>query len=166
MIPLNFKKAPSFNRESVAGLETKLLIVGTITPPETGYFYCTKYNRIFGYLDQFLHMNLKSLKPNPSDPDFKKDRQVAEIKKTIRGKGVAFLDVIDTAVRKQKKLRRQGHQIRHARFQILQKNRRKRGRDRQQQSGPVRIRGHREKTRVEEQIGIHLSKKRHQNYLG
>lgn len=47
----------SFNKETTLNKDTKLVIVGTITPPNTKYFYCSYYNRIYGYIDEALQLS-------------------------------------------------------------------------------------------------------------
>jgi len=85
----------------VANSGTKLLIVGTITPPGAGYFYCSKYNRIFGYLDERFGTDLKSKKLEVADPGTR-EKGIDDIKRILRDKNIAFLDVMKEAIRKNK----------------------------------------------------------------
>lgn len=55
----------SFNSQHCVMAETKIIIVGTITPPKgtnCGYFYIAPRNNIYGYIDAARGTNLKELK--------------------------------------------------------------------------------------------------------
>ena len=82
--------------------QTKIVIVGTITPPAgAGYFYSSLRNKIYGYLDEcFLNTNLKELKKRLHSEPEKQNRIIEEIKKQLISKNIAFLDVIKFAIRK------------------------------------------------------------------
>jgi len=82
--------------------ETKLIIVGTITPPAgAGYFYSSPKNKIYGYLDEsFLDTNLKQLKAKLHSFPEKRNETISQIKQQLLNKKVAFLDVIKYAIRK------------------------------------------------------------------
>ena len=108
----------SFNDETTLSKETRLLIIGTLTPPKTNYFYCSCYNRIYGYIDEALkqlgksgEQTLKELKRGfqrvrnnvvkiklltKVEIKRKKDK----IKEILRQNGIAFYDVVDKAIRK------------------------------------------------------------------
>ena len=125
-------KASSWNEAPVPG-KTKLLIVGTITPPKTEYFYCSYPNRIYGYIDEAIQelikekpkefqnfedeskkpLLLKELKEGMSEYACEKrhiykqlapDREIVEkrakIKRYLNNYCIAFLDVMDKAIRK------------------------------------------------------------------
>ncbi len=101
------KLVPSFNKNDSITPNTKLLIVGTLTPPQgqnSGYFYTAPKNRIYGYIDAATNKtNLKELKGNLKDAPNKTDLKEAiieEIIKVLKENNIAFLDVIDKAVRK------------------------------------------------------------------
>lgn len=81
---------------------TKLIIVGTITPPAgAGYFYSSPFNKIYGYLDEcFLDTNLKTLKMKLHNEPENQSKIISEIKNILVSKNVAFLDVIKFAIRK------------------------------------------------------------------
>lgn len=110
--------AQSYNKHTTLSENTKLVIVGTLTPPNTAYFYCSFYNRIYGYIDEALErLNrsgehiLKELKRGLSKVDNKHakidllpqkeiDKRVELIKQILSKNGIAFLDVMDKAIRK------------------------------------------------------------------
>ena len=91
----------SCNSKNCVTDKTKLVIVGTITPPEgAGYFYTAPRNKIYGYIDQALgNTNLKVLKKellqNPKD-----DEIIGKIKSCLVENNIAFLDVIKSAIRR------------------------------------------------------------------
>lgn len=91
----------SCNSKNCVTDKTKLVIVGTITPPEgAGYFYTAPRNKIYGYIDQALgNTNLKELKKellqNPND-----DEIIGKIKLCLVENNIAFLDVIKSAIRR------------------------------------------------------------------
>lgn len=94
------------NRHSTLSPDTKLVIVGTITPPDTPYFYCSKYNRIYGYIDAAMGVeegdkqSLKSLKKKISED---KEATIKEIKRILQEKySIAFLDVMEAVTRRKK----------------------------------------------------------------
>ena len=106
--------AQSFNSETTLNEETKLIIVGTLTPPTAKYFYCSYLNRIYGYIDEALKElgrsgkePLKGLKVGLSeyknislltDKEEIKER-VDKIKEILSRNKIAFLDVMDRAIR-------------------------------------------------------------------
>ena len=96
----------SFNSQHCVMAETKIIIVGTITPPKGtngGYFYTAPRNNIYGYIDAARGTNLKELKNklNGSDlTDLQKTQIVGEIKDVLREQQIAFLDIMDKAIRK------------------------------------------------------------------
>jgi len=81
----------SCNKHNCVTPNTKLVIVGTITPPEgAGYFYTAPRNKIYGYLDQaFGDTNLKEKKKmllqNPHNKQI-----IQEIKNVLINKKIAF----------------------------------------------------------------------------
>lgn len=106
----------SFNQETTLNEETKLVIVGTITPPNTKYFYCSYYNFIYGYIDEALKLSgsensLKKLKYGLSKVDNRKIKiellspteiksRVDKIKSILKTNKIAFLDTMDKVIRK------------------------------------------------------------------
>jgi len=108
----------SFNDETTLSKETRLLIIGTLTPPNTKYFYCSYYNRIYGYIDEALKQlgksgekTLKELKRGfqsvqnkVADIDLLTDADIEsnkdKIKEILKQNGIAFYDVVDKAIRK------------------------------------------------------------------
>lgn len=91
----------SCNNNNCVTKNTKLIIVGTLTPPEgAGYFYTAPRNKIYGYIDQALgDTNLKEKKKqllqNPNN-----EKIIEDIKQQLIKKQIAFLDIIKYAVRK------------------------------------------------------------------
>ncbi|MBR2871644.1 MAG: hypothetical protein IKB98_09780 [Clostridia bacterium] len=87
----------SFNKEHCVSDKTKVIIVGTITPPKgCGYFYTSPYNCIYGYIDETRKTNLKELKRKlKTDPTIKSD-----IIKILKEERIAFLDIMKEAIRK------------------------------------------------------------------
>ena len=86
---------------------TRLLIVGTLTPPNADYFYCSKFNRIYGYIDEATKnkesfKSLKVLKKELNESLSKKTKQILikEIRDVLSKYGIAFLDVMEKAIRK------------------------------------------------------------------
>lgn len=100
----NYEKVESMNGKYNLLIDnTKLLIVGTITPPNgAGFYYTSKYNRIFGYIDQALGTQLKEKKImliNENNSDEKK-KIINEIVEELDEVGIAFIDVVKEAIRK------------------------------------------------------------------
>ena len=92
--------AQSINNNNCVTPRTKIIIVGTITPPDgNGYFYTSQRNRVYGYIDAAYNTNLKALKTqlhsltNPID-------FINKIKLTLISKQIAFLDVFESVIRK------------------------------------------------------------------
>ena len=115
----NTKKGECFNSDSTFNKDaTKLVVVGTITPPKTQYFYCSFYNRIYGYIDYALRClnrngerTLKELKRGLQEIHNKKaninspskreiENRVEEIKNILKKNNIAFLDVMGNVIRK------------------------------------------------------------------
>lgn len=96
----------SFNSQHCVMAETKIIIVGTITPPKgtnCGYFYTAPRNNIYGYIDAARGTNLKELKNKLNGSnliDLQKAQIVGEIKDVLREQQIAFLDIMDKAIRK------------------------------------------------------------------
>ena len=106
----------SFNKETTLNEETKLVIVGTITPPNTKYFYCSYYNRIYGYIDDALQLSgpedsLKMLKLGLSEVNNRRiaidllndteiKSRVEKIKSILKVNKIAFLDTMSRVIRK------------------------------------------------------------------
>ena len=105
----DYEDAESFNSETTLDDDTKLLIVGTLTPPDGKgkYFYSTTPNYIYGLIDEALEVpnnnndgvKLEELKRefNCDKSNNKKIRE--EIKKYLKKNKIAFLDVIKYAKR-------------------------------------------------------------------
>lgn len=104
VVEKNCKKVQSKNGKfNLLTDKTKLLIVGTITPPGGNDFYYTStHNKIFGYIDQALGTHLREKKimlRNDNIPDEKK-KIINEIVKELDEVGIAFIDVVKEAIRK------------------------------------------------------------------
>lgn len=114
------EKGQCFNSDSTFNKDTtKLVIVGTITPPNAKYFYCSFYNRIYGYIDEALRClnrngekTLKELKRGLQKIHNKKvnikplndtesDKRVEEIKNILKKNNIAFFDVMENVIRKE-----------------------------------------------------------------
>lgn len=92
----------SFNKNNCLTANTKLIVVGTITPPKgNGYFYTAPRNRIYGYIDTYFgNTELKDLKRKLSDEQFNSESVVDEVKSVFKNKEIAFLDVFEYVIRK------------------------------------------------------------------
>ena len=91
--------AKCYNEESTLSEDTKLVIVGTLTPPNTQYFYCSPSNRIYGYIDEAAK---KCGKFKKSLKDLKQNKDSVEtIKSILKEFKIAFLDVMGKAIRKE-----------------------------------------------------------------
>lgn len=101
-IDANQEFVRSFNASNCLTKDTKLVIVGTITPPKgNGYFYTAPRNRIYGYIDaHFGNTELKDLKSKLSNVNFNSVNVVDDIKKTLIQRKIAFLDVFEYVIRK------------------------------------------------------------------
>ena len=94
----DYKIRRSFNSESAIDNNTKLLIVGTLTPldEKCNYFYSSNRNRIYGYIDDALGTRLEELKQKLRKAMTKKEINSIkkEIKSVLKEKNIALLDVI------------------------------------------------------------------------
>lgn len=96
-----FEVVRSCNDNNCVQEDTKVIIVGTLTPPEgAGYFYTAPRNKIYGYLDQSLEntdlkVQKKRLLEQPNNKEI-----IDNIKQTLMDNKIAFLDVIEYAIRK------------------------------------------------------------------
>ena len=99
----DYEKVVSFNKKTTYSFrKTKYLIVGTLSPYEgrmNGYFYTSKNNEMFEYIDASCGSknSLKELKDklerHPKDWN-----TIKKIKKTLKKRKIAFLDVIKKAI--------------------------------------------------------------------
>lgn len=105
-------KVKSLNRLSNFSSSTRILIVGTLTPPEGmahGYFYSScRAKRIYRMLDNALGISSKENESLSlliqtliveSDQE-KKETIVAKINKKLSDNGIAFFDTVNEAYRK------------------------------------------------------------------
>lgn len=104
-IPNGYEKVNSINvLDPKDNLNVKLLIVGTITPPDgEGYYYTSKGNRIYGYIDEALgktKLKANKLKLRDTQDVKQKEAYIAEIKDDLNKVGIAFIDVAKTVIRK------------------------------------------------------------------
>lgn len=95
----------SFNSDTNIDDNTKIVIVGTLTPKkgrQNGYFYSSPSNRMFEILDTYfksknIDSNLGSIKKrlleNPNNQDI-----INQLKKELTKLHIALLDVVDTAI--------------------------------------------------------------------
>lgn len=99
-----FEKKPSMNKHKLINDKTKLLIVGTITPPDgAGFFYTSKHNKLYGYIDDSLNTNLKNKKNKLRECDSDNERAdiVKQMKKELNQVGISFVDVAKYVIRKE-----------------------------------------------------------------
>ena len=102
----DYEDVESFNQETTLDDDTKLLIVGTLTPPEgkDKYFYSSEDNKIYGYIDEALSLcndySLKNLRDSFYHDGSNKDAIKEEIMNHLKENNIAFLDVIKYAKRK------------------------------------------------------------------
>ena len=103
----DYEIAESFNRETTLDDNTKLLIVGTLTPPDGKgkYFYSTR-NSVYGLIDEALEtpnnnngIKLVNLKKRFNSDESNNQKVREEIKKHLKKNKIAFLDVVKYAVR-------------------------------------------------------------------
>lgn len=97
-----YEKVNSFNRINCILPGTEIIIVGTITPSGgNGYFYTAPRNRIYGYVDAARGTKLKDKKEALQRTTNEKQRQliIDDIKGELNNQKIAFLDVIDEAIR-------------------------------------------------------------------
>lgn len=112
LLPNDLEVAQSLNGQTCLTKDTKLVIVGTITPikgMKHGYFYTSSgRNKVYKTLDDYfkpkctrssLVEQKKSLKSASNDVE--KQKIIDEIKEILKKYKIAFIDVIKTAVRKQ-----------------------------------------------------------------
>lgn len=93
----------SFNCETVANKNTKLVIVGTYTPKmgrENGYYYCSsRKNNMYHIIDNYFGLNGELLERKEYLLKHPKDaNSINEIKNILSELQIAFIDVIDYAV--------------------------------------------------------------------
>lgn len=106
-----YERVSSFNSQHCITADTKIIIVGTITPPKgtnCGYFYTAPRNNIYGYIDAARGTNLKELKNKLNGgnlTDLQKAQIVGKIKNVLREQRIAFLDIMDKAIRKKSSYR-------------------------------------------------------------
>ena len=92
-----YEKVESYNMENCVTENTKIIIVGTITPPKaSGYFYTSPYNCIYGYIDSVRKTSLKDLKKSLKIDTINKNKIIDILKK----EGIAFLDIMKCVIRK------------------------------------------------------------------
>lgn len=96
----------SHNANNVLCSDTKLVIIGTITPKNFDYFYCSPRNRIFGYIDEVVGSNLKELKIklNASKNESDKQKIIVDIKKFLTDNKIAFVDAMKYVIRDKNKI--------------------------------------------------------------
>ncbi len=100
------KISECFNSNTTLSDKTKLIIVGTITPPNTSYFYCSPRNRIYGLIDESLERfvkeeKLKDLKKDLISSSENKEKIISKkIISILKKHNIAFLDVMEKVIRK------------------------------------------------------------------
>lgn len=93
----------SFNSQTCANKDTKLVIVGTYTPKkgrENGYFYTSsRVNYTYRIIDDYFGLNGELTSKKEYLSEHKKDAQtIIEIKNILTSLNIAFIDVIDFAI--------------------------------------------------------------------
>lgn len=103
--PIGYEICHSFNCDTNIDDNTKVVIVGTLTPKkgrQNGYFYSSPSNRMFEILDTYfksknIDSNLiyikKQLLKNPNNQHI-----INQLKMELSKLHIALLDVIDTAI--------------------------------------------------------------------
>ena len=90
-----------FNQKLVQS--AKIIIIGTLTPPEgmeNGYYYSSSKNKVFGILDRCLNLDGTFVELKKQLALNKQSRSVVkEIEKQLHNNNLAFLDIIDRAIR-------------------------------------------------------------------
>lgn len=106
-IPQNFELCSSFNAKNAITSKTKVIIVGTLTPPagrKNGYFYSAPKNCVYKLLDNFFKIknnntNFVQYKENLINAiNAQKGIYIKQIKNELKNNSIAFLDIIDTAI--------------------------------------------------------------------
>lgn len=98
----DYECVDSFNSHNCVTSETKLIIVGTITPSkgkENGYFYTAPRNLVYGYIDDALGTNLKKKKELLKIIEDKAN-VIFQIVEELKENKIAFLDIMKKAIRK------------------------------------------------------------------
>ena len=98
-----YEKVNSFNGINYILPDTEIIIVGTITPSGgNGYFYTAPRNKIYGYIDAARGTKLKEKKEALQKTTNEKQRLsiIDGIKRELNDQKIAFLDVIDEAIRR------------------------------------------------------------------
>lgn len=105
LVPQDYELCTSFNQNSNFNENTKVIIVGTLTPKkgrDNGYFYSSPSNRMLEILDAYFlsknrPSNLLSIKneliKNPKDTAI-----IEKLKSELSKNNIALLDVIKTAI--------------------------------------------------------------------
>ena len=93
----------SFNYETVANENTKLVIVGTYTPKkgrDNGYYYCSsRKNNMYLIIDDYFGLNGELLERKEYLFNHQRDaNSINEIKNILKELKIAFVDVIDYAI--------------------------------------------------------------------
>lgn len=92
--------AQSMNFDHCVTCKTKIIIVGTITPPAgNGYFYTAPRNKIYGYIDAVRSTKLKELKTSLTTAT-SSTSIIKSIKDELVTEKIAFLDVFKEVIRK------------------------------------------------------------------
>lgn len=100
-----YEEVTSFNSQNCMTDDTEIIIVGTITPTEgmrNGYFYTSPRNRIYGYIDAARGTELVEKKRKLTDiglSRLQKEQIIETIKNELQEQKIAFLDVIESAIR-------------------------------------------------------------------
>lgn len=100
-IPPNYEYFESFNSNNAVDDNTKVIIVGTLTPYKgrnNGYFYSAKGNPVYEILDNYFICNIFVELKNQLISRPKDTVKINKIKQELRNHNIAFLDVIKEAI--------------------------------------------------------------------
>ena len=104
MDPDEYEKVDSCNKENCLTPDTAIVIVGTLTPSGgKGYFYTAPHNKIYAFIDAARGTNLvakKKMLQDPAHSDADRQQIIGEIKKELISQKIAFVDVVESAIRK------------------------------------------------------------------
>lgn len=104
-VPKDYSFCTSFNHNTNLSDNTKIVIVGTLTPKrgrEMGFYYSSPTNHMLDILDTYflekhINTNLKTIK-NKLIKSPKNNEVIQELKSELTRLGIALLDVVDTAI--------------------------------------------------------------------
>lgn len=104
-VPKGYSFCASFNHNTNLSDNTKIVIVGTLTPKrgrEIGFYYSSPTNHMLDILDTYflekhINTNLKTIK-NKLIKNPKSGEIIEELKSELNRLNIALLDVVDTSI--------------------------------------------------------------------